>query len=71
VSVILYLNEGWSPEEGGALRLYLGEDGDGPARDIPPVFGRMVVFWSERFFHEVLPAGRERMSLTGWLRTRE
>jgi len=70
VSTVLYLNEHWREEEGGALRLYLD---DAPARhlDFLPRAGRLITFMSARFPHEVLPARRERWSLTGWYRTRE
>jgi SM-20-related protein len=30
----------------------------------------LVTFLSARFIHEVLPARRERYSLTGWLKRR-
>jgi SM-20-related protein len=39
--------------------------------DIAPIGGRLVLFKSSEFWHEVLPTTRERMSITGWLRTRE
>jgi SM-20-related protein len=64
VSVILYLNSGWTAADGGALRLY---PDDGTTRDILPRGGTLAVFLSDRFEHEVLPATRERMSITGWL----
>ena len=67
VTLILYLNDGWRPEHGGALRLYVDEH---KWRDILPVGGTLVAFLSERFFHEVLSATRERLSVTGWLRRR-
>ncbi|MDP2248617.1 MAG: 2OG-Fe(II) oxygenase [Nitrosomonadales bacterium] len=70
VSAILYLNDGWQHEDGGALRLYLGGTADQSHLDIAPIGGRMIVFLSGKFFHEVLPATRERISLTGWFRTR-
>jgi SM-20-related protein len=67
VSLVLYLNEGWRARDGGALRLYLS---DGAYRDVVPIEGTLVVFLADRFEHEVLPAHRERLSLTGWLRRR-
>jgi Rps23 Pro-64 3,4-dihydroxylase Tpa1-like proline 4-hydroxylase len=39
--------------------------------DILPMAGRLVLFLSGEFWHEVRPAKRPRMSLTGWFRTRE
>lgn len=70
VSLVLYLAEGWRPEDGGELRLYLDPAGEGEAVDVPPAGGTLVAFLSEQFWHEVLPARRERMSLTGWLTVR-
>ncbi|MCX7627830.1 MAG: 2OG-Fe(II) oxygenase [Methylophilaceae bacterium] len=67
LTAILYLNQNWQPADGGLLRLYLDE-----ARhvDVAPRGGTLVVFLSGRFWHEVLPAQRERISVTGWFRTR-
>ncbi|WP_457873861.1 2OG-Fe(II) oxygenase [Pseudomonas aeruginosa] len=66
VSAVLYLNDAWLPEHGGALRLHL------PQRqvDIQPTGGSLVVFMSAGTEHEVLPASRDRLSLTGWFRRR-
>lgn len=70
VSTALYLNERWTEQDGGQLRLHL--DAESPPRsiDLLPEAGRLVIFLSERFHHEVLPAERERFSLTGWFRAR-
>jgi SM-20-related protein len=70
VSCVLYLNQNWQHEDGGQLRLYLDGENLTPYLDIEPVGGTMVAFLSGRFWHEVLPAKRERMSLTGWFSTR-
>lgn len=74
VSAILYLNENWQPEDGGELRLYLdnrNESVDSAQHlDILPLGGRLLLFLSGRFQHEVLPARRQRVSLTGWFRIR-
>lgn len=67
VSAILYLNEDWQPQDGGQLRMYL--DGE-QTLDVLPVAACLVVFLSGDIPHEVLPAGRERLSLTGWFRRR-
>ena len=71
VSVILYLNAGWAPEDGGALRLFLEPSGDGAFEDVLPRGGTLACFLSNRFHHEVLPTRRERRSLTGWFRVRD
>jgi len=68
VSTVTYLNADWRKSEGGALRLYVGSGATVSHRDILPVAGTLVVFLSADFEHEVLPAGRDRMSIAGWLR---
>ncbi|WP_255856521.1 2OG-Fe(II) oxygenase [Marinobacterium rhizophilum] len=35
---------------------------------VEPCYGTLVVFLSDRFPHEVLPARRQRLSLAGWYR---
>ncbi|MCB1063246.1 MAG: 2OG-Fe(II) oxygenase [Verrucomicrobiae bacterium] len=72
VSAVVYLNERWAPEDGGHLRLYIDRNlgTAGPWIDIIPEFGKLVIFLSADFWHEVLPARRERHSLTGWFRRR-
>lgn len=69
VTVILYLNDDWKEEDGGALRIYLpAMEGDESHTDILPKGGRLVVFLSGEIPHEVLPTQRERASITGWFR---
>ncbi|MFM7429898.1 MAG: 2OG-Fe(II) oxygenase [Flammeovirgaceae bacterium] len=63
LSVICYLNTDWKESEGGQLRIYLPNG----STDIFPLAGRLVCFRSDLLEHEVLPATRERLSLTGWL----
>lgn len=67
VSFVLYLNEAWGVTDGGALRLY--PDGQPPVT-VEPKGGTLVCFLSERVRHEVLPAVRTRLSLSGWFRRR-
>jgi SM-20-related protein len=67
LSCVLYLNDGWKPADGGALRLHLDS---GQARDVLPVAGTLVCFRAERYEHEVLAASRERFAVTGWFRRR-
>ena len=67
LSCVLYLNDAWLPACGGALRLHLDS---GRTLDVLPDEGTLVVFLSERFEHEVLPATRPRLALTGWFRRR-
>ncbi len=68
LSCALYLNEAWTAADGGALRIHLS---DSEARDVLPVRGTLACFLADRYEHEVLPASRERLSVTGWFRRRE
>jgi SM-20-related protein len=68
LSAVFYLNPAWRDEEGGALRLYLGNE---TYRDIYPQAGTLLLFLSAQFEHEVLPATRQRMSIACWMRQRE
>ena len=65
LSWIFYLNEHWNETDGGQLRVYSPAD---DYTDILPLAGRLVVFWSEKVWHEVRPAQKARHSLTGWLK---
>ena len=67
VSTVLYLNPGWSPDDGGELLIYEPEADESFAR-VTPSFGTLVTFLSEVFPHEVLPARRTRYSVAGWYR---
>lgn len=67
LSCVFYLNESWTEADGGALRIHV----DGASvRDIWPVGGTLVCFLSDPYEHEVLPATRERLALSGWFRRR-
>ena len=68
LTLITYLNENWSDKDGGELQLYLKNS---EAVSVSPNAGTLVCFFSADFEHEVLPAKRERASLTGWFRKRE
>jgi SM-20-related protein len=67
VSLALYLNTEWRPLAGGALRIFAATDA---FRDIEPIAGRLVCFLTEGCEHAVLPAHRERWSISGWFRAR-
>ena len=67
LTVVAYLNLGWRPEDGGELMLYTNDAEQGNIR-VTPAFGTLVVFLSEDFPHEVLPAQRDRYSIAGWFR---
>ncbi len=63
LSVICYLNKDWLPEYGGQLRMFL----PGKPVELLPVSGRFICFRSDIIEHEVLPATRPRLSITGWI----
>jgi SM-20-related protein len=67
ISSVLYLNQGWRAEHGGQLRLYLNSQ---DYKDIVPQGGTLVLFYSDQFWHEVLPAKRDRLSIAGWFKSR-
>jgi SM-20-related protein len=67
VTVILYLNRDWQPGDGGELKLWTTPgDKDGAFELIEPRLGTLVCFLAGDFWHEVLPAVKTRMSITGW-----
>ena len=71
VTAILYLNPDWKLGDGGELKLWT-DTGEkcGPFVLIEPRMGTLVCFLSGDFWHEVLPAHKTRMSITGWFRQR-
>jgi SM-20-related protein len=71
LTVILYLNDNWQGPEGGQLRIYNMDGEPDNCMDILPQMGTLVCFLSSRFPHEVLPATRQRMSITGWFKRRD
>jgi SM-20-related protein len=52
------------------LRLYPNPDVPEAGIEVLPLGGRLVTFLSDGLPHEVLPASRERISITGWLKRR-
>ncbi|MFD1079741.1 2OG-Fe(II) oxygenase, partial [Longispora fulva] len=71
LSLVCYLNEqDWQPEYGGELVIYTNEDGKEVEKVIYPFPGRVVIFESQVLEHEVKPVKTERLSITGWLKTR-
>jgi SM-20-related protein len=67
LSCVLYLNEAWTATDGGALRIHLSAT---TSRDVLPVGGTLACFLAGRYEHEVMPATRERLSVTGWFKRR-
>ncbi|HZW71900.1 MAG TPA: 2OG-Fe(II) oxygenase [Caldimonas sp.] len=67
LSWALYLNDGWTAADGGALRLHLNAR---QTRDVLPEGGTFACFLSDSVEHEVLPSTRARLSIAGWFRRR-
>jgi len=66
VTTVYYLNDKWEKDDGGELIVY-DEDGNFLSK-IEPKSNTLVVFMSEKFPHEVLPANIKRYSIAGWFR---
>ncbi|KAJ1426709.1 2OG-Fe(II) oxygenase superfamily-domain-containing protein [Ochromonadaceae sp. CCMP2298] len=81
VTVLYYMNQ-WRPECGGCFRIYTPSADASSSNDaninenvvdIEPMADRLLVFWSDRLVHSVLPSesprGKEdhRYALTLWL----
>lgn len=67
ISSVFYLNPDWDLAAGGELVLY-DEAGEQELVRVAPECGRLVLFLSEDFPHEVLPARSQRQSIAGWFR---
>ena len=67
LSLVTYLNPQWSADDGGQLVMY-ADNNDHTGTKILPKLGTMVVFLSEVFEHEVLPAKKDRYSIASWFR---
>ena len=63
-SMVFYLSDAWTPGDGGELLLYDKQE----VTEIQPIPGRMVFFRSD-LEHEVVTSYRQRLSLTGWLKS--
>ena len=63
ISMVIYLNEKWSDEDGGKLELFLA---NGALKKVEPVACRCVLFKSASVPHAVAEVNKSRYSLTGW-----
>lgn len=66
LTTVFYLNPDWQETDGGQLVIY-GEHGD-VLEQVLPEAGKLVLFLSDVFVHEVLAGQRDRFSITGWYR---
>lgn len=67
ISFVGYLNENWTPADGGELWLYADAQSTEPLERLLPKAGTAVFFLSE-MPHEVRPATRDRRSIAGWFK---
>jgi len=67
LSTVLYMNPNWQPGDGGEMLVY-DPAGERVIETVAPLYGRLAVFLSERFPHEVLPTRCTRYSIAGWCR---
>jgi SM-20-related protein len=67
LTLVAYFNREWAEEDGGELVVYKDQD-DQEGQKVLPTFATLVVFLSEEFPHEVLPANKDRYSIAGWFR---
>lgn len=65
LTLVYYLNEDWSPTNGGCLRAYLPQAAGGYL-DVEPRLDRLLIFASEWLEHEVLPTYFDRLAITAW-----
>ena len=64
-SMMHYLNEDWKKADGGELCLHLGNE----LQLVAPISGTSVFFKSNEIPHAVLKTQKNRLSITGWLKT--
>jgi len=66
VTTVYYLNEDWNSNNGGELIIH--DNLTKKRLKVVPKANTLVVFLSEKFPHEVLPAKKKRYSIAGWFR---
>ncbi len=69
VSMIAYLNEDWTREDGGALSVWAAGGVGEPVEEVMPLAGTIVLMLSEEIPHEARVAQRERRAIAGWFRS--
>ena len=66
VTTVYYLNDEWDEYDGGELVVY--DENNNFLAKVLPKANTLVVFLSDKFPHEVLPARKKRYSIAGWYR---
>lgn len=70
VSLVIYLNDAWSPKDGGAILIWPegAENMDPPVAEILPEGAGVVVMLSETVPHAVAETHRRRYGMAAWWR---
>lgn len=68
VSIVVYLNKDWQPQDGGKLRVYDSQPDSVSHTDVNPQGGSLVCFLSGESEHEVLLSHTTRRSFVGWFK---
>lgn len=66
LTTVLYLNASWKDGDGGDLLIY--DEKEKLLERVLPTMGRLVLFLSDQFPHEVLASKKDRYSIAGWFR---
>lgn len=67
VTLVYYLNQAWSKEDGGELIIFPNSNANWSEQKVVPVANRLVIFLSE-LEHEVKITSKIRKSFTTWFR---
>jgi len=70
LTTVFYLNPEWDNQNGGEILLYEDADSQIPFQTVSPNMGKLVIFLSNQFPHEVISANRSRYSIAGWFRVK-
>ncbi|CAG5084031.1 2OG-Fe(II) oxygenase [Parvicella tangerina] len=65
LSMVIYMNDNWQKGDGGELEIF--HNNSEATTIVEPIGNRLVLFNSATVWHQVLPAQKERKSVTGWL----
>ena len=68
LSCVVYLNKGWTIDDGGLLRIFAPDDDSLLIAEVEPRLGTLACFLSREVPHEVSTTTKDRLSLTGWFR---
>ncbi|KAI9480546.1 MAG: hypothetical protein EXX96DRAFT_184681 [Benjaminiella poitrasii] len=72
VTVVVYLNPGWTPGDGGEVKIFGRPDEHGllevSDRTVRPLLGKTLILLSGVIDYEILAAKKPRYALTAWMR---